>query len=560
MLRSRSSSSDKVFNAFWVGTSLLWIPLCFINFDSHHDGIIITTIQQLKINISNGGPWPFNQYGSVWVFPYLLVSFVVPPNILLLSIRLLTVVFYIAATYLLYKSAKIAFNPKTARISVFLYLAFQPFLGPWNTSLLPWPSSFVVFLVALILYLMLISTGIQGEMVGRNLKVIGFLSAIILGSRIQVGILLLISISIIVFFLKIGRFRDLMFGIFLWLVPWSIFLQAKGWLLPSLYDQIILGGQFLGSDHLRYPLPTLSVLAGLCLSIWLGLALANRLSRWQHALFLVLALPATLLSVSRILGESFNLANYFSVTQRKLLAALFFAAVLVIVIELCKSFLQLRGINRDIILIRKTVVYLIGISSASQAWPFFDQMHIWWSFAPAVVVIAEKFSRISFIDQIILRPVFLSISFVFMFLLTLSQFSGSKTELKSINQNFVFVNQADEQNEIRVQQFIADSIPLGSRILNLCPNAYPFFILGQYESASRFFIYWSNFESAPIEYRDYDPAEISFVLACDTYLYQNEDLERYISRKQAILNSIPELKLVDLFRDGSFSWEVYSTE
>lgn len=560
MSDSGSTTSSKLFKSFWALASLLWIPLCFINFDPHHDGIILTTINQIKLSLGNDGPWPFNQYGSAWAIPYLMISYLVPQNLLLLSIRLLTVSFYVLASYFLYKSALLVFSRRTAQTSVFLFLFLQPFLGPWNTSLLPWPSSLVALLVNMILYLLLAIPGAERQVVRRNLVSIGFLTAIILGSRIQVGILLLLSISGIVYFLNYGKLRFLAGGLLLWLLPFSIVLQLNGWLIPSLYDSIVLGAQFLSSDHLHYPIPFLSILAGVSAFIWLQLAISNKLNRYMHALLFLTALAATMLLSKRVLGDSFNLPNYLSVTQRKVLAAIFFASLMLICKEIFKIFLNRRYIRTGDSLIRRIILCLISISSAAQAWPFFDQMHIWWSFAPIVIIAAESFSKLFPVNSRYLNYLFYVFSISLMTFLVGSQFTGPRTSLNSINQTLVFAHPLDEKNEGKIQDFVQRNIPRGSRILNLCPNAYPFFVPGYFQSSSRFFVYWSNFESAPIDYKDYSSEEIQYVIVCQTYLYQGTELAKYVSRQNAILDSLTDLEMTTSTQIGSFNLEIYAAE
>lgn len=555
-----SLRAGKYFNAFWIIASLLWFPLCFINFDPHHDGIILTTVNQLKLNMQNGGPWPFNQYGSAWAFPYLLISYLVPHNFLLLSMRLLTVSFYIIATYFLYKSAIIVYNKRTAQISVAIFLGFQPFLGPWNTSLLPWPSSLVVLLVSLLTYVVVTIPGAGKKSIKRKLTASGILIGIILGSRIQVGLLLLISMCLAIFSLQLGKIRYLTNGVFLWVTPFSFFLALKGWLLPSLYDSLILGGQFLSSDHLHYPLPLLSVIAGVCTFIWLELAISHRLNKYHNSIILLIAFFATIILSKRVLEGSFSFANYLSVTQRKILAALFFTALIEISWELFRFFLKRSEIRHDIVSIRKILLYGICLCSSVQAWPFFDQMHIWWSFIPSVVIIADRVAKLSSNISKGMKFCALPFAIVVMSFLVISQFSISRIELKSINQNYVFVDANEEKNELGVQVMIEENIPRGSRVLNLCPNAYPFFKPGLYQSVSRFFVYWSNFESAPISYRDYSFTNVKYVLDCDTYLYQGDELMKYNLRKARILESIPDLELIKSVKNGGFNWQILSVK
>ena len=49
-----------------------------VGFHPHHDGLILSTIQLLKSSLLNGGDYSFNQYGSFWAMPYLIISLVVP--------------------------------------------------------------------------------------------------------------------------------------------------------------------------------------------------------------------------------------------------------------------------------------------------------------------------------------------------------------------------------------------------------------------------------------------------------------------------------------------------
>jgi hypothetical protein len=94
----------------------------------------------------------------------------------------------------------------------------------------------------------------------------------------------------------------------------------------------------------------------------------------------------------------------------------------------------------------------------------------------------------------------------------------------------------------------------------LCPNAYPFFRVGEYKSVSRFFVYWSNFESALLEYKDYSPLDVKNVLVCETYLYESEALQIYQERQEKILREVPGLKLVEELSNGSFKWRFFTTE
>lgn len=550
------------FRFFWSFGNLLWIPICFLNFDPLHDGTILATVNQLKISFLNGGDWPFNQYGSTWAFPYLAVSYLVPPDFLLFTLRLVTVLFYIGSSYYLYKVAYFVYGLRVARISVYLYLALQPFLGSWNTSLLPWPSSIVTLLVPMVLYLLLKSTDAVGKEPRRYLVSLGVLCGFITGSRIQVGIVLITVISLFVAHYFLSQVKFLWIGLFCWFGPWSLFLYANGWLKDSLYDSIILASQFLGSDRLHYPLPLLSLLSGLILAT-LVVIMGRRQLQLKY-LFLILVFLASLAVyfAMRVLGDSSTAINITSILQRKLLAAVFFGALLILVFE-CIELIRTRAVARIRVSessLRKIALYLISVSAATQAWPFFDQMHIWWSISPLLVVFSARIAVLNVTKFSLPTKGILVVTAMIMALLVSSQFATKRVELKSINQKLIYVDESSERSDAAVQMFLHKNLPIGSKILNLCPNAYPFFRAGEYETNSRFFVYWSNFESAPLEYRDYSPSVVKNVLVCETYLYEGEALQKYRERQKAILSDMPGIKLSDELRKGSFQWQFFTTE
>ena len=73
---------------------LVFIPALFINFDSHHDGLILTTVKLTENAINQGGSYPFNQYGPFWALPFVWVANLAPYNATFLMIRVLTLLFY----------------------------------------------------------------------------------------------------------------------------------------------------------------------------------------------------------------------------------------------------------------------------------------------------------------------------------------------------------------------------------------------------------------------------------------------------------------------------------
>lgn len=550
------------FRLFWAFGNLLWIPICFLNFDPHHDGIILATINQLKGSFLSGGDWPFNQYGSTWAFPYLVVSYLVPSNFLLLGIRLVTVLFYIGSSYYLYKIAFFIYGVRVARFSVYFFLALQPFLGSWNTSLLPWPSSVVSLLIPMVLHFLLKSIESVGKESKKYVAFLGALCGFIIGARIQVGIVLVALIAIFLSYYLSDRAKYLWVGLFSWFAPWAIFLQTQGWLKDSLYDSVILASQFLGSDRLHYPLPILSLLSGLILASLVAVLDRSQVQiKYSILIFTCLSSAAVYFSI-RVLGESATTINIASVIQRKLLASVFFGSLVFLLFEIIRLIkteeLTRHRINRSSL--RRIALYIVSISAAIQAWPFFDQMHIWWSISPLLVVLSARVVGFNATKFKFSTKGILAATALVMVLLVSSQFSTERVGLRSINQKLIYVDESSERLETDVQDFLHRNLPSGSEILNLCPNAYPFFRAGEYESTSRFFVYWSNFESAPLDYRDYSSSTVKNVLVCETYLYQGEELRIYRERQSAILLEIPGLELIDELEDGSFRFRLFTTK
>jgi hypothetical protein len=89
-----------------IGIGLLIIskiPIIFIGFSQHHDGLMLATVRNLSYAFEHHSAWPFNQYGSFWIFPYFFFSKLFPPAFTLISMRLLTFAIYCLALILIHK-------------------------------------------------------------------------------------------------------------------------------------------------------------------------------------------------------------------------------------------------------------------------------------------------------------------------------------------------------------------------------------------------------------------------------------------------------------------------
>ena len=95
----RSIIGPKPYWRFWIGAlTLMWLPLPLLGFNSHHDGYIFTATRLTRDSIIHGGKWPFNQFGSFWVFPHALLGLIVPDQFLFIATRYLTLAAYVFRT------------------------------------------------------------------------------------------------------------------------------------------------------------------------------------------------------------------------------------------------------------------------------------------------------------------------------------------------------------------------------------------------------------------------------------------------------------------------------
>lgn len=243
----------------YLSILLLLIP-AFINFDSHHDGLILSTALKLRKALDNGGAWPFNQYGQLWAFPYALLSFVVSDQYLLISMRLLTFLYYLATAGLIYKVSARFLSGAKIRIPVLLYLLAQPFALGLNSTFLPWPSALCVLLITLALE-RLTAVGQSFFLKQASYFFTGVLILGILSTRLQVGVLMILSISaLLLVHKKINLLICLLSGFTLSIVIVGFYMQSQGWLRDSLYDSMIFTSQYINSDTSTYPIPRITFL------------------------------------------------------------------------------------------------------------------------------------------------------------------------------------------------------------------------------------------------------------------------------------------------------------
>ena len=234
----------------------IWIPLPFINFDEHHDGLILSTIRLTKTALIQGGEYPFNQYGPFWVLPFVLLSLLVPNVFLFLGVRFLTVFFYIISAFLLWKIARLFLNHKLANVVVILFLGSQPFVSEYGSSLVPWPSSVIMPFILVIVYFSILQITEANLNMSKMPIYVGLLLPTIILTRLQVGVLLtLVSLLSLHYSKQEFRFLKFLLGFISSTLLMLIYLNYFCWLKAAFYDQIVFGSTYLSADKSTFPKP-----------------------------------------------------------------------------------------------------------------------------------------------------------------------------------------------------------------------------------------------------------------------------------------------------------------
>lgn len=506
----------------------LWIPLVFLNFDPHHDGLILTTIRLTERAIIEGGQYPFNQYGPSWMLPFLFVGSFVSDDYLFLALRLTTVFFYLFSAFLLIRVSRFFMPSNKAWIPGALFLSAQPFVSDIGSNLVPWPSAIAMPLVILCLYFSLKSLKEPATM---SLFWVGFLTPLILLSRLQIGLLTGMSILILLFFHR--NYRSLFFVILGFCTSGSMFIATLiklNWFESAVYDQIIFGLTYLSADKSTFPKPIVTFFGTLLVVALLQFTPKIMMRYSQMNSFFKVSVVA--IGLSCMLLVSFTLVHLRDLNPSHLLVIATRRFWIIVIIG-CLIFFFMKLLWRSIKLSKPrsawflenqqlVLLLLFAVSLQSQTYPLFDQMHFWWgsplSFLVATLVIHDFLKKIVFSDKLfqVLRFVFSTIVGLSLLLPWLDQVTKEKYEYpKEIGSKIYSSNIASsEQREL--QQFFSNNMTVGSKVLNLCDDTNVFFGASRYLSASRFFVFWGEQMShADQIFIDMKKSNPDYIVTCD---------------------------------------------
>jgi hypothetical protein len=527
--KNRDSLDFTLFTQYGLITLLLaiWIPLPFINFDEHHDGLILSTIRLTKTALIQGGEYPFNQYGPFWVLPFVLLSLLVPNVFLFLGVRFLTVFFYIISAFLLWKIARLFLNHKLANVVVILFLGSQPFVSEYGSSLVPWPSSVIMPFILVIVYFSILQITEANLNMSKMPIYVGLLLPTIVLTRLQVGVLLtLVSLLSLYYSKQEFRFLKFLLGFISSTLLILIYLNYYGWLKAAFYDQIVFGSTYLSADKSTFPKPIFTfigiVFFLLILTIGPKVLKSFHIIKSKNILLIISSIFA-LSMLFLIYSRSISFLSSFVVITRRFWITFAISSLLFLSVNLFYS--KFKKYKFDYTStkfpISLKMLLLFALSFQSQVYPLFDQMHFWWgsplTFLIAVIVYKENFgiSFSSLINRSLITYLATSLLLISILVPWTAQLSSDKKILPTeIGQN-IYANQQNAQYQKDLQDFFHKNIDKGARVLNLCDDTNIFFEGDRYISASRFFVFWGEQMShAPSINESFLNSKPDIVLTC----------------------------------------------
>jgi hypothetical protein len=549
----------------------LWIPLVFLNFDPHHDGLILTTIRLTERAISDGGQYPFNQYGPSWMLPFLLVGSFVSDDYLFLALRVVTVFLYLFSSFLLIRVSRFFMPSNKSWIPGALFLSAQPFVSDIGSDLVPWPSAIAMPLVILCFYFSIKS--LRGAS-AIPLFWVGFFTPLILLSRLQIGLLTGFSIlGLLIFHRTCRSLFFVVLGFCTSGFALITMLVKLNWLESAIYDQIIFGLTYLSADKSTFPKPVIT---------FFGTLLVVILLQFTPKIFVIYSQANSFFKVFVVaIGVCCVLLISFILIYRRDLSPSHLLVVAtrrfwIIVIIGCLIFFFVKMLWR-IIRIPKprsswfaenqqsVLLVLFAVSLQSQTYPLFDQMHFWWgsplSFLVATLVIRDFSKRIVFPDKFLqmLKIFFCAIVGLTLLLPWIDQVTKVKFEYPREIGSKIYSSNIASSEQRELQQFFSNNMAVDSRVLNLCDDTNVFFGADRFIPASRVFVFWgeqmSHADQIFVDMRSSNP---DYIVTCDLIhapaLRSTQELARSL-----LIQSLPfEFAPIDKFvgHEGR-RWDIF---
>lgn len=506
----------------------MWLVTPFLGFYSHHDGLMLTTVQQLQTAMRHHGSWPFNQYGSFWAIFDALVLWFVPPGFQFIALRILTIAIYFVTAYLLLKIARKFGNKGISSWALIFLLGNQPFVF----DLLPWPSAHAMLLSTGALLLALkITDDPKKDSVSNSKRsfLLGLIIPTIILTRAQIGLLIGLCLTVWLFGVSKRRLLPLFaLGFILTLIFLGLVLNHFGWLIVSLKDEFIFGATYIGQGENPKPLFTILGTLLLVSFYYISLKIRPQLRTPSVSKGALWVSATTLFSLILLLfshlvnSRNLDLYSLSVLVFRRLWISALLASVLIFALNELLTFKpkdaakEPHGAKTQ----ERKLLAVFGLITQFQIYPLFDQMHSWWGSIPGVLIMAilisESIRTFQFSKKRIYHLKNLAAALVLIICIApwSVQIFQSRVSIGPSGMNLIWTSkiQAEEMNTL--QEYFKKTIPAKSSVLNLCPESDVFFSSGLFSASARQFIFWPRFHDLKYMKKDFIDANPDYVVSC----------------------------------------------
>lgn len=535
------------------------IPMLFVTFDAHHDGLILATVKETRRALTSGTALPFNQYGPAWSLIDTFLTWPVSQSYLLLALRVLTFCLYLLTGYFLFRIGVRTYNQRTAYIGLTIYAISQPFVSTFKSGFMSWPSAFVTpCLLALILLLERRKEEVKFQ---KKLFVDFYVSVVLLFlilTRAQVGILavLLVVILYVVYF---GKQNALML---LTTLLTTSFIVVAG-LVQSFQSSYIFQDEFIygvlyASSSGGFIVPKATLLgAFFWIAVFSLLEKVNSSTVIEikfsslFAASTIFLLFILLVYVSIIEMDLFALGSTF---QRRFWISLFTAGLFVSIAKFLLLTFQYLILRRkayfsDVLIIGFSIIGFI------QVFPLFDQLHSWWGCAPLVLIISDFIVKVTGkYGHRYTKAVW--VTFLGFVLLNTSLVIGSlsivRTYLPVSDVSLISETPSVSQSFLAIGNELEQTIPEGSRVQNLCLDSNVFLLDSSFVPTSHLIVYWKNFAEAPYMRPSLKAVSNSYIVDCENNLSDDAEKFNYKQERSTLLRSFID--------SNNREWKIYKYE
>jgi len=550
----------------------MWLVTPFLGFYSHHDGLMLTTVQQLQTAMRHHGSWPFNQYGSFWAIFDALVLWFVPPGFQFIALRILTLGIYFVTAYLLLKIARKFGNKGLSSWALIFLLGNQPFVF----DLLPWPSAHAMLLStgALLLALKITDDPKKGSVSNSKRSfLLGLIIPTIIVTRAQIGLLIGLCLTVWLFGVSKRRLLPLfVLGFTFTSIVLGLFLNHFGWIAVSLKDEFIFGATYIGQAENPMPLFTTSGTLILVSLYYLTPKLKYRFERLTFSkgpLWFFVTMFSGIISLFLIYlskSRSLDLYSALVLVCRRLWISALLASVLIFALN------ELATLNpknlakkpQNMKTQQRKILAIFGLLNQFQIYPLFDQMHSWWGSIPGVLIMAilisESIKKLKFsLEKISFLQNFTASMLVIISLVPWSvQIFHSHASIGPSGIELIWTSktQADEMNKL--QQYFRRVIPINSSVLNLCPEPDVFFNSGYYNSSAREFVFWPRFYDLQYMKNDFSQVTPEYVVSCYSLVESHYRIS--IEKFEALYGKVflRKIQLENLTKVDGRNWQIWT--